>query len=189
MKFPRFWVDMDEVFADFVGGFCRVYGKTRAEVLPHWRDWNKGIINHGVTLDQFWSGIHAEGESFWTGLEPLPWIDQLVKLCDKNADEWYILTTPSPCPTSYSGKVAWLHKYLGKGFDRVAPFPHKHAVASPGNLLIDDRECTVEKFYAHKGDAMLFPSSHNVLAPYAKTPVEYIEVQFEKLHQLRSRRP
>lgn len=174
-------VDLDEVLVDFRGGACRVHGWNREEIDQHtialdcW-DMCKPT---GITVSQFWEPIHNLGEQFWSLLEPLPWFDQLVDFLNTNyGTNWYVVSSPSQCPSSYYGKAIWIEKYFGHQFMnyRFIPFCNKQILSKVGTL-IDDRPDNVAKFVQAGGDAILFPSVGNKLHHLRHNPVEYLKEQ------------
>lgn len=174
-------VDMDEVLVDFRGGACRVHGWDREEVdqkTMELRCWDMNALT-GITVDKFWEGIHKEQDSFWSSLSPLPWFEELVRFLNAEVGQnWYVVSSPSQCPSSYHGKAQWIEKYFGHEFMnyRFLPLGNKSLLA-PVGLLIDDRELNCNKFVKAGGDAILFPSVGNKLYPLRNDPVEYLKSQ------------
>lgn len=177
----RILLDLDEVLVDFIGGCCRAFKADLALVLQNWTpgEWScVGPIGKvkGFPLDDkfFWTVIHEKGEAFWADLEPLPWIEDVLDLVKSLTDDWHIVSAPSFCPTSYSGKVKWLKNYFGRGFDRFAITPHKNLFAGKDVLLIDDRESNVKNFIRAGGDGLIFPRHNNGLHTRKQDPVGHI---------------
>lgn len=175
---PRIFLDMDEVLVDFVGGACRRWGVTVEAVRSNWPvgEWDivpplSKVVNavprgqrpdwSALTEAEFWRHIHDRGPDFWCNLEPHPWLEDLLTAVRAVTPDWYIVSSPSRCPSSHAGKATWLKRYFGPLFDRFLLTPHKHLLAGPGAVLIDDREETVERFVAHGGRGILFPAYHN----------------------------
>jgi hypothetical protein len=178
----RLLLDMDDVLFDFVGGACEVWGITDPALVQRVRsrrDWNLAPVFSEVlgtplmTNDQIFERINGKA-SFWQYLEPLPWLYDLVQLADEVADEWGIVTAPQHCETCYVGKLRSLRQHLGAKFNKYHPTADKHWLASPGVLLIDDREEGIDKFVAHNGDGLLFPMPHNRLRHFSTDPVTFI---------------
>jgi len=172
----RILLDMDEVITDFTGGACRVHGWTRqeleAERSPGEWDITKPM---GITQDEFWAPINAAGSDFWFGLQPLPWIYDVLHMMDSLTDKWFILSSPAWGSASYIGKVLWLKRFFGHKFDRFCITPHKYLLAKEGALLIDDSPHNVETFRSAGGRALLFPSRGNDLYRWADDPVPALE--------------
>ena len=182
-QYTTVFLDMDEVLTDFVGGACVAHYTTVAE-LDFVRKpgiWSivepLGTIRKipGFTNDDFWEQIHCYGEIFWLRLAALPWARELTGLLDDlYPQRWYIVSAPSRCPTSYSGKVKWLKRFFRQDFDRFLLTPHKHLFAKPGTLLIDDRELNLLKFEEAGGKGLLFPNMGNNLHAQRHNPLEYV---------------
>lgn len=188
----RILLDMDEVLTDFVGGASQVWGLTREQIQAHWEAgrWDmvpplSKALGKPISNSEFWNRFKtcaATGsEPFWVGLRPLPWIEDVVALTRRYADEWRVCTSPSLCPGSYSGKVRWLQNYFGKGFNKIIPTSDKDWLARPGTILIDDREETVCRFREEGGEAILFPAWHNSLYRFRDNPAHYVESTLNNL--------
>lgn len=175
-------VDMDEVLTDFVEGSLRIHGWTRERLERVWQPGSWSIIEPmGMTADEFWAPINAAGEEFWLGLEPTPWARDLIEGIDRLTCDWYIVSSPSQSPSAYSGKVGWLRRFLNDGFDRVVITGHKHLLARPGNVLVDDREESVEQFIDAGGQGIVFPSRYNSLHWQAENPVRFVLTELRRL--------
>ena len=110
----RILLDMDGVLVDFISGACAAWGVSSEDVLRYWQPGEWDIVHplclalgfpEPISNNQFWARL--EGDSFWLGLEPLPWLDDLLELVKGYTKDWHIVTSPSLCPTSYDGKVKW----------------------------------------------------------------------------------
>lgn len=186
----QLFLDMDEVLADFIGGACRVWGTTEAEVLPHWTRgvWNiipplsRALKLPELTEAEFWAPIVERGEDFWRSLPMLPWARELVDLVHKlSGGDWYVLTSPGPHPSALTGKARWLRGRLGIQHEQMIPTPHKHLLAAPGRILVDDREDNCRDWYGHLGKAVVFPRWHNYYADYRANPLPIVEAQLREL--------
>lgn len=188
-KISTILLDMDEVLTDFVGGACRLHGVSREEVdelRAQMGTWYVEpvltlLLNRRIQAEDFWKPIHEQGEGFWTGLELLPWAHELIEYVKSLQIDWHIVTSPSRCPSSYSGKVKYLKRMFGSHFDRFVISPHKHLLAKPGVVLIDDREENIEKFIKAGGDGLVFPSAGNKFHKLSQDPVAHIRSMFNSL--------
>lgn len=183
----RILLDMDELLSDFVGGACREWGKTAAEVEQHWEPGRWDIVpplaaalGEPLTDLAFWDRLHNRAE-FWAGLDPLPWVDELVDAAARWTDDWWVVTSPSHCPSSYYGKAQWLKRQFGRRFDRFHLTPHKHLFARADTLLIDDRDDNVDRFIAAGGKGLVFPRHHNSQHRHKGDPLKYV---LAKLHPI-----
>ncbi len=173
-------IDMDEVLVHFVEGWCKCKSMDLDSIESIWQKWNQGC---DVGISNFWEGIDGD-ESFWVNLRATDWAHDLINLIDKH--EWYIVTSPSNCPTSYSGKARWLKNFFGNGFNRFFPCCHKHVLANPTTLLIDDREYNCTDFAKHGGRTLLFPAWYNYKKCYTGKEIEYVAFT---LNEILSGRP
>lgn len=176
----RLLVDLDEVLADFRGGACRVHMVDRHEadkLAVESENWDMASV-WGITEEEFWKPITEAGAAFWEGLKPLPWAEELMEIVKEKTEDWFIVTSPSRCETSYLGKLRWLRKQLGSPyFNRVFITSHKYALAGPETILIDDREKNVAEFIMAGGDGIIFPSIGNKLRHLRLDPVKYVRAQ------------
>lgn len=173
-------LDMDGVLCDFVGGACKAHGWTRDQLEAAWPPGRYGMAaGMGLTPEEFWAPINSKGEEFWSDLEPMHWFQELIDLVEQLvSDNWYVVTAPSRHPDCFSGKAVWIKWHRGTLFNRLVITNHKHLLAKPGALLIDDREATIDKFVAAgmgRSDGILFPARHNSLHHYRTYPIEYLE--------------
>lgn len=174
-------MDMDEVLVDFRTSACLVHGWDRQRIdrlTIEMKCWSMPEVG-GITHDKFWSGIQEYKERYWCGLSPLPWFEELVKFLNTEyGRNWFVVSSPSRCPSSYYGKALWIEKYFGHEFMnyRFLPFCNK-ALLAPVGILIDDREENCRKFAEAGGDAIIFPSVGNKLHEFRKDPVEYLKAQ------------
>jgi 5'(3')-deoxyribonucleotidase len=196
----RILLDMDDVLVDFVGGAAALWGLTTAELLPHWdlgvwdcvpplgRALHARECTHpdGMGMTEFWRRLDAN-PYFWDNLRPLPWCDSMLAVVASFTGDWYIVSSPSESPSSWSGKVRWLKNYFGEEFNRFVLTRHKHLLAGPGVVLIDDRESNVLEFTTDRdgrptgGEGVVFPKYHNRNHPYSGDPVRYVRTVLENI--------
>ena len=137
------FLDMDGVLCNFVEGSLRRHGRSEThDQISKWEYY----LDWGITAEQFWE--KCSGIGFWSTLKEYPWAGELYAaagyLCDT-----YILTSPSTTGLGecIEGKRAWL---LGSP-DRIIPTAHKHLLAAPGRVLVDDSTGNIEKWIEHGG--------------------------------------
>lgn len=171
------FLDLDEVLADFVGGALKLWDLPREQFLQRQElgTWDM-TIGLGVTHEEFWREITVVGELFWSRLDQTPWFDKLMRLVEPH--EWYVVSSPSRCPSSHYGKSHWLKRQFGQQFDRFFLSPHKHLLAGPGRLLIDDNEQNCKRWYDAGGTAILFPMWGNRLWVHQEEPMIYVREKF-----------
>ena len=114
-----FFVDLDGVLVDFVGGVCDIFDLNPALVK---RDWPVGdydvvarinsFLDVEISANTFWGEIERK-DSFWENLLPLEIgfnvLDELRKLGDI-----CLLTAPTLDPNCCAGKTRWIQKWFGK---------------------------------------------------------------------------
>lgn len=175
-------LDMDEVLVDFTGMALWACGADR-ERFQRTRprgEWDV-TVHLGITHDEFWQRIREYGERFWTWMPPLPWAAALVEALERRELEWYVVSSPPRDPCAASGKVRWLKRYFDPTWDRYVLTSHKHLLASPRTLLIDDSEKNLKRFAAAGGRTLLFPSLGNRLHVLADDPVRSVEESLDAL--------
>ena len=149
-------LDVDGVLANFAGAVQKLFKKD--EPITRWNmfeDW-------GMTVDEFWGTIDADGEKFWADMEPYPWIDRMLDLVHAS-DEFVLWSSPSRSPHCYSGKRKWVDKYVGKSTHLVLS-SKKWLGARSDRMLIDDSVGNTNSFSAYGGYTFLFPQPWNTLA-------------------------
>lgn len=174
---PIIFLDMDGVCCDFTGAALRAHNSPLK--LEDIRIWNMETTM-GLTLDEFWAPINAQGVKFWRDLEELPWFRKLYMICRESAEEVVFLTS-SASDVSAAGKILWLRDRLGAQFDNYSLTPKKKFVAHNRGVLIDDHKKNCDEWAKH-GDYILFQAYWNreVLEPWP----EYLDKLKARLHSL-----
>jgi 5'(3')-deoxyribonucleotidase len=172
----RIYLDLDGVLCDFVSAAYRAHGREyHGEVLG----WNF-FEAWGMSATQFWNGIDAIGEPFWSGLSPYPWAGELHRLVAKYDPEYRVATSPSEHPSSAAGKVSWIHEHLpGVTGKRRHLTSSKAELAKAGRVLIDDSKANCAEWCAAGGRAILFPASHNGLLAPSGDVVAYVKSELQ----------
>lgn len=168
------YLDMDGVIADFIGAVGDLFGKD-VEGLNQW-----SVEKHlKISSFELWARIDQKGISFWEGLNPYPWTEDLISLCYDWADDVYICTSPSRSPTCVAGKMKWIYRHLPSELHRKFFLtPHKHHLArSNHTVLIDDSDRNIEKFNQWGGKGLIFPQGWNNGRTHKENPLEYIQSQ------------
>lgn len=155
-------LDLDGVLVDFFTPALELFGK--GHLIDSWTPGEYRLHpSLGITEAEFWRAIDAEGIGWWEDLPPYPWCHELYDFCKGKAKNVYIATSPSRYFASAAGKVRWLQEQFGAGFRDYMIGPHKHLMAKPGVLLIDDSDANIDLFSEHGGPAILFPRPWNSL--------------------------
>ena len=174
------FLDVDEVLVDFVGPALSLHDLTFDEVKNHWpkTTWSFEEV-FGWSSKKFWNPINKEGAKFWENLPELPWIDELLYLVSVKFPDCYLVSSPTLNSSSYVGKITWICKKFGKGFNQFILTSHKELLAGPERILIDDRPENVKKFRNWGGRAVLFPGWGNENRDHLSNPVAYVEQQLD----------
>jgi hypothetical protein len=151
------YLDMDGVLADFVTPSLKVAGipLTHDQVTT----WN--YFEPYMTADKFWGRIDGNRD-FWFDLEPYPWAEELVNLCRSIAPVRFC-SSPPLNPISATHKIRWLrwHGFMDYEKNDYHFTPHKHELAKPGRVLIDDSTANCLAFQKATGQAIEFPQPWN----------------------------
>jgi 5'(3')-deoxyribonucleotidase len=154
------FVDMDGVLVDFMGGCLALHGMPDLKITPgEWHTWKC----MGITERRFWEVIDEKGVSFWSNLKPTP-DGQRILAAAENAvgpDNVYLLSKPSFHPASYAGKRIWVEQNLPQYQRRLILTAHKHFLAKPDRVLIDDSDANIDRFADAGGQAVLIPRVWN----------------------------
>jgi 5'(3')-deoxyribonucleotidase len=157
MRTTIFYVDMDGVLADFVGGSLKLHGKHIPPAEVGWDFWQQ------VGFDDwraFWEPL--ENEQFWAELEPLPDGMELFRHLERIVGHERIgILSSGLCPGSCDGKRDWLRKHLPKYEEHAIFCTKKQLCAAPCKLLIDDHDANIDAFRKAGGFAFTVPRSWN----------------------------
>ncbi len=137
------FLDMDGVLCNFVQGSLDAHGRTEThDEIDSWAY----FAQWGMTAEDFWA--ECSGVAFWAGLKEYPWAGQLVGT-SQSLGEHYFLTAPTSTARAecIEGKAIWL---MADAF-RMIPTEHKHLLAAPGRVLVDDNEKNIEQWVKHGG--------------------------------------
>lgn len=174
----RILLDLDDVLADFVGGALRAHGLPKRDPRPLGA-WSLTDPLR-MTDAEFWKPLHEAGEGFWLGLQPLPWARDLLNFVSSITDDWHIVSSPSNCPSSHTGKIRWLRRFIGPTFNRFVLTGDKHLLAQGDVVLVDDRESTLRLFRSYHGMGCLFPTQGNRHHKMAADPMKFVRLWFQQ---------
>ena len=103
--------------------------------------------------EEAWSEAPLSLESSWL-------LNECVKIVGQ--ENVFLCTSTSHYPSSLSGKLKWIHRYLPTWIHRQYVItPHKYLLARPNTLLIDDCYDQFSKFVQEGGQAFLVPKPWN----------------------------
>lgn len=178
----RIILDLDEVLTDFDSAAAAAHGTTRDEINAKRVPGQWSLIHPlGVDLDGFWAPIHAAGTAFWEEMQLLPWAKDLLKLAYHYDQEFVIATSPSPIVEGYIGKVNFMAKHRLVPLSRLIITPHKHLLAKPGRVLVDDYIENIGAFCEEEGHGCLFPTLGNINWPHRDDPVGFVARTIESI--------
>lgn len=181
------FLDMDGVLSDFCGGVGKMFGVNKEELYTGWLPHHENVASRlGVESGKVWARINSN-PTFWSGLEPYPWVDELIEYLDKEAGQkLFICSSPGMLSEhAINGKVAWLKKYTGSRFRKNYFFTsEKWALAAPGRILVDDDTSKCKGFQACGGQVIQFPAKWNPNKDRANNPIEFVKEELERLRSL-----
>jgi 5'(3')-deoxyribonucleotidase len=187
----RILLDMDDVLVDFSGAAARLWGETKARLEEFWEpghwDMRPALsaalgLDHVMSMNDFWYPLNNNAQ-FWEGLEWTPWAKELIELTEKLTTDWWVVTAPSMCESSYVGKLRWLRRHFGGGFRRYIPIVDKDLLANPTTCLVDDRDSNIKAFNEAKGKGVLLPRLHNSLHQKREVPLAHVRFALTYWHE------
>ena len=162
MQYEVACLDMDGVIVDLVTAAMRTHGRGDL-LLPG--AWPKGCYTLedilGISTEEFWAPIDAQGQAWWQGLEPYPWIDSLLQHARLLARDVVIVTKPHQTAACIAGKLEWVRRWCPGLLKTMVTCSQKWRLAGPRRLLIDDCEDNVREWRNAGGVALLFPQPWN----------------------------
>lgn len=162
VKIDTVFIDMDGVVADFVGGVCKLHDLDYRS-LTYGMQGSYDIARHTcMSANDFWTHLDQD-EKFWENLELTEEAESIMSLLENHfkAKNCYFLSSPAMSPNCFYGKAAWIHKHFPGYINRLILTGHKHFVASPNRLLVDDSDTNIAKFKKHGGNTLLIPRPWN----------------------------
>jgi 5'(3')-deoxyribonucleotidase/ribosomal protein L37E len=151
-------LDLDGVMTQFSEGVAKLFNIPTEVMIENWPGgWFAIEEAIGISTDEMWEMIKAEGERFWANLEETPWARELYEKCQELAPVFF-LTAPSRDPYSLAGKMQWIYKFTGdNGFGNCMLGRPKFLCANTRTILIDDADHNVNAFRASGGRSILLP--------------------------------
>lgn len=140
----QIYIDMDGVVSDFDQAIENIFGEGYSNKIA----------------DTFWKKTCVEAEAF-RNMPPIGWGLLMVKKIEDLKIPFTFMASTGGMPHHIDiakQKLDWLHNN-NLGSHPVAFCMNttgKGRFASPGTLLIDDRQKVVDEWIAHGGEAMLF---------------------------------
>lgn len=154
------FLDMDGVLADFIAAALSVHGRSDfVYPLNGTKDVHTLL---GVSKEAFYAPL--DSADFWAELPKTEICDALLAAVEATGIPTYILSKPTRSPGSAAGKLRWLAAHAPHLAGRTILTGHKHLLAAPGRLLIDDMDGNVREWAAAGGTAVLVPRPWNAAA-------------------------
>ena len=151
----RIYCDLDGVLSDFDGRFRELIGQSP----DSYKD------EYGKKA--FWKAVDDEGEEFWSGMQPMPDASRLWNYIEKYNPE--LLSAPSSKPYSHTGKQLWVDQHLPGVTLNLKPATEKHHFCTgPNDILIDDREDTIQRWNNAGGVGILHKNAQDTINQLAK---------------------
>lgn len=173
------YLDMDGVCCNFVRAVCGIFNRDYEDIVLHWpKEVYSVTVPLGITEEALQTRINEYGRTFWTSLEEFAHFKRMYKNLQAYG-EVVFLTSPTWNPKSHEGKVGWLQDRFGIDFDHYVLTRQKHRCANNRSVLIDDHPENCEKFVAHGGHAILYPSPGWPVNRVGEFPDDYVMRQME----------
>jgi 5'(3')-deoxyribonucleotidase len=171
----KIFMDLDGVLSEWVASAAVAFGVPYEELMAKWPPGSNDIESAlGITQDELWAVVDAQGESFWSDLPETPWARRLYEGA-KKVGPVVFLTSPSHHPSSLAGKLTWMQRFTGNPrFRDYLVGPRKEACASPGAILIDDHDGNLDKFSAAGGIPICVPRVWNRMHSYSGDPYDFV---------------
>lgn len=156
------FIDLDGVLADFLSAACLRFGRKMDE-LP------TGIYDLARLFGMPWPEIDVaigRNYEFWRDIPMYPWsrsVMAMLRLAQSEGSigDIFVLSSPwQQSPESHRAKLEWCDVNLGIPMSDVILTPHKHLLAGPNRLLIDDLPSHCVEWCRRGGYAITFPCHH-----------------------------
>lgn len=155
----RILLDMDGVLVDFHKEAIGALGFDYDIRYPKMQSW-AFYEDLGLSEEEFYGWLNNVGQDFWATLPYTKYGKILFEACSATAPT-YVCTSPTMDLYSAPGKLSWMANHLGHRFNRYAIGSHKHLLARPGHILIDDSDKNIAAFRKEGGTGILYPQPWN----------------------------
>jgi hypothetical protein len=161
-QYPRIYVDMDGVVADFMHGVMETLK------LPSIKAAEKLFADSkkSKNINLVWEELFQANENFWFDLPLMPNAQKFWRALNQQCrNVWFLTGLPEEWEgeSSANQKAAWLHRYFGHPRRKVLTTPNQqaktlYAVDGQGRqtFLIDDRIKTVQMFRGAGGAGFVY---------------------------------
>ena len=157
------FLDMDGVLVDFMKGaheFHRLPYSMKAYPYEFGVWDNCPPSTSELSTQEFWDSLDEE---FWANLDWMPDGNAILQYTESffGVKNICLLTSPTRCPRSVSGKLLWIQKNLPRYKRQFLIGPPKHFCAHNNAVLIDDSDRNINSFVEHGGTGVLVPRPWN----------------------------
>jgi 5'(3')-deoxyribonucleotidase len=153
----RIAIDMDEVIADTLGNYLRIYNADFGRNLTREDMHGRNVIDVTPPEDIPRIRRYFQDEKFFTEIDPMPGSQEVVKALAEEY-EVFVTTSAMDAPISFMPKFLWLKQHF--------PFISSNHIVFCGDksivfadFLIDDNARHFERF---QGEPILFSAPHNM---------------------------
>lgn len=183
------FLDLDGVCCDFVGQVLTLQHRTEREYLDHLEanpdvhpyDALESLV--GLSRSHFWDWIGSHGVGFWSNMPKFAWFDFMFAELSKHGQVLFLTSAPSK--EAFYGKALWIEQHLGHKYikDLIVCFAdHKHLMAQPNRILIDDTDKNIVKWLKTGHHCWHFPSLQFFKRHPASKDIEQM-ITFVKEHK------
>lgn len=165
----RFFIDLNDVLADFKGGACQYFKRPLQEIKhdQFYEEW-------GFTAADYWQGLDRVAPYFYREYVRLyPWHAELIQLLSARGGLTVVCGPPST-----SCFVADKHNWVLRNIGNNIPIVHCNIyewLAKPDTCLISASSSEVNCFRAEGGKAVLFPQPWNLISHLTSKRLEFVK--------------
>ena len=143
------YFDMDGVLVDFYSQAAKIQANSKT---------------------QFWKQVAKIGINFWTEMNEIPGMKDLIVALDVNNVELNILSKLPITDTgnALAGKAIWLSQHYPNIFTHIILTKGNKRAFAKDSLLIDDKETNVKSWELRGGKAYLFDGDVDKLTKFLK---------------------
>lgn len=173
------FLDLDGVCCQWWESALKLFPTATAPadgLLSYWVSEHIGV--HKSVVDD---AVDQTGIDWWTNLPEYPWFNDLYNVLSSLGPKVVFLTSPGHFKHAPNGKLMWLRSRLGSTFNDFVFTQHKHLLANPSSVLIDDSPDMIRRFSEAGGQTVLFPQRWNENIKYSKNPLIYTMLEMRKL--------
>lgn len=155
------FLDLDGVFHNFDKAICsELKLDYESRKLRNGAKDDYDYIEKTVTKEVYDSTVTRLGTNFWESLEILPWANTLYNVCVDTAGKNNVFFCSSFGKFYAGASVKAVRVKAEYDTDNIVLTRHKHLLAAPGRILIDDKPANISKFEDFGGTGILWPSQY-----------------------------